>query len=127
MSVIPHQEMGVLIGNFSLDGPATPLTVEASAARPVAGNPSKLRVYKSWAASHFRRCSFITHDLSIPFSALSLDHPHCPARLGLTSMRRYHPRCSLKDTTAGPPHLTNKSRISNAGAISGLQATGVPT
>jgi hypothetical protein len=31
------------------------------------------------------------------------------------------------DSTVGPPHLTNKSRISNAGAISELQATGAPT
>ncbi len=30
-------------------------------------------------------------------------------------------------TTVGPPHLTNKSRVSNAGAISELQATGAHT
>jgi hypothetical protein len=85
MSVIPHQEMGVLIGNFSLDGPATPLTVEASAARPVAGNPSKLRVYKSWAASHFRRCSFITH-LQVD---TTVGPPHLPTSRGSLTLVQF--------------------------------------
>ena len=76
MSVIPHQETGVASsGNSSRNGGAA---VTPPATRPLAPHPAEL-VYKSSAASHLRRCSFL------PPSRFNFSQSHPSSRIPTTA------------------------------------------
>ena len=90
MSVIPQQETAVAwTGNSSLTALAA---LPPPAMRPLAPDPSKLR-YKSSAAAHISRCSFLTSQL-----------PTFPRLPSLTALPRTH-RDPALITCAMPPRI----------------------